>query len=321
MKLLCAIAFGGVLLGLRFQARAELADGIKAVVHDSIITYQQVGDYTAPFVEELRRQYRNEPEVFEKRLTEAMDDNLERLLENQLILREFQTGEYNRSALDGVIDEQLQESIRSTYGNDRVRFIKTLQAEGKTYEQFCKEFRERFIIQQMRYMRTSGEIIVSPHKIEVFYVDHQDGFKVKEEVKLRMIVLSKPADDAGQTRKLADDILAKIKDGASFSEMASVYSVDAKRNPGGDWGWYEAAKLRKELAEAASTLKRGEHSGVLETTEACYLMLVEDQRPEHVKPLTEVRDEIERTLLTQEHDRLQKQWIERLKKKTFVRYF
>jgi len=34
-----------------------------------------------------------------------------------------------------------------------------------------------------------------------------------------------------------------------------------------------------------------------------------------------VRDQIEKDLLTQEQSRLEKQWIERLKKKTFVRYF
>jgi parvulin-like peptidyl-prolyl isomerase len=71
----------------------------------------------------------------------------------------------------------------------------------------------------------------------------------------------------------------------------------------------------------AFTLKPGEKSGVIETPEACYLMLVEDKRPEHIKPLNEVRDDIEKTLLAQEGNRLQKQWIDRLKKKTFVRYF
>jgi peptidyl-prolyl cis-trans isomerase SurA len=320
MRFLCAILAVAILAGSGFHARAELADGIKAVVHDAIITYQQVGDYTAPFVNELRRQHRNEPEAYQKKLEEALADNLERLLENQLILRDFQTGEFNRGALDGFIEDQLQESIRVDYGN-RVQFIKTLQEKGKTYEQFRKEFRERIIIQQMRYMHTAGEVIVSPHKIEVYYVDHQDLFKVEAQVRLRMIVLNKPADDAGQTRKLAEEILAKLKDGATFAEMAAVNSMDSRRNQGGDWGWFETAKLRKELADAAAALKPGGHSGVIETPEACYLMLVEDRRPEHTKPLGEVREEIEKTLLGLERDRLQKLWIERLKKKTFVRYF
>ena len=62
-------------------------------------------------------------------------------------------------------------------------------------------------------------------------------------------------------------------------------------------------------------------SDIIETPEACYLMLVEQKRPAHVKPLSEVRDDIEATLRTQEQSRLEKQWIGELKKKTFIRYF
>jgi hypothetical protein len=50
-------------------------------------------------------------------------------------------------------------------------------------------------------------------------------------------------------------------------------------------------------------------------------MLVEQKRSTHVRPLSEVRDDIEATLRTQEQSRLEKQWIGGLKKKTFIRYF
>ena len=50
-------------------------------------------------------------------------------------------------------------------------------------------------------------------------------------------------------------------------------------------------------------------------------MLVEDKHPAHVRSLREIRSDIEKTLRTQEQARLQKQWIDDLKKKNFVRYF
>jgi hypothetical protein len=50
-------------------------------------------------------------------------------------------------------------------------------------------------------------------------------------------------------------------------------------------------------------------------------MLVEDKLAAHAKPLTEVRNDIEKTLRVQEQAKLQTQWIEGLKKKTFIRYF
>ena len=52
-----------------------------------------------------------------------------------------------------------------------------------------------------------------------------------------------------------------------------------------------------------------------------YFWEVEDRHPAHIRPLSEVRDDIEKTLLAQERAHLQKQWLDRLKKKTFIRYF
>jgi hypothetical protein len=50
-------------------------------------------------------------------------------------------------------------------------------------------------------------------------------------------------------------------------------------------------------------------------------MLVEQARPAHVKPLNEVRDDVELTLRTQTQKQLEQQWIEQLKRKTFIRLF
>ena len=54
---------------------------------------------------------------------------------------------------------------------------------------------------------------------------------------------------------------------------------------------------------------------------ACYLINVVDLHQAHVKPLADVRDDIEKTLRAAEQDRLQKEWIESLRKKTFIAYF
>ena len=79
--------------------------------------------------------------------------------------------------------------------------------------------------------------------------------------------------------------------------------------------------MRKELADAASTLKPGEVSDVIETPESDYLMLVEQIRPAHVRPLNEVRESIEATLRAQTQKEAQERWMESLKKKAFIRFF
>jgi hypothetical protein len=50
-------------------------------------------------------------------------------------------------------------------------------------------------------------------------------------------------------------------------------------------------------------------------------MLVEETKVAHVRPLSEVRAEIENTLKAAETRRLHTKWIDRLKAKSFIQYF
>lgn len=318
-RLLRTILTAGATCGLSAALHAQLANGIKAIVHDSVITYQEVEVYASPAIELLKRQFARQPDEFRKKAAEAVSENLEQLIERQLILHDFKAAGYNLP--EPIIEDAVQERIHARFG-DRAKLTKTLQAQGLTYEKFRQQVRDQIIIEALRGKNISSEIIVSPHKIESHYLANTNNFKVEEQVKLRMIVLNNTSEsEAPRVRRRAEEILAKIKEGATFTEMAAVNSEGAQRSVGGDWGWIDRSVLRKELSDVAFTLKAGEMSGVIETPGACYLMLVEEKRPAHVKPLSEVRNEVERIMITQERARLEKQWIDRLKKKTFIRYF
>ena len=317
MRFLYAILVGALLTGFGFRADAELVNGIDAIVHDSIITFQQVIDAIERVVRQLRLQYDTQPDVLRQQLTTAYKETLEELQERQLILHDFETAGYNMP--ESIIDEQFENYIKERFHGDRVAFIKTLQEEGITLEKARRDYRETFIVEQMRYKNISSAIMISPHKIETYYVDHKDDFKEEDKVKLRMIVLTNaPEADTTQTRKLAEEILARLNDGASFADTESLYSQAKQQGPR---DWIEKSVLRDELAEAAFKLKPGEHSGVVETPGAFYILLVEDKQEAHVKPLPDVRDQIEKLLLAKERTRLQQAWIDKLKKKTFIRLF
>ena len=367
----------GVLIGFASSAPAELVTGIEAIVDESLITHEEVEAMTAPAAELLFRQYRNEPDLLQKKLSDARNDSRDQLLSRQLILRDFKTTySANEEAIEKEVkkevDKEIDEEIRTTYGGSRVSLIQTLAARGITYEKHRQQLHDRIIIGFLRQKNISSEIIVSPHKVEQYYQAHKDDYKVQDEVKLRMIVLKNPtAEDTARVEKRAEEIASQLKDGATFTEMATVYSEGSQRNQGGDWGWWEVAKLNKGLADMANSLQPGQRSGVtsrspgddywvceydngkptvarhyqldaaskkeamveerkfdstaaltnLPPPQEFYLMLVEEKRPTHFKPLTEVRDQIEKDLLAQEQSRLEKEWIDRLKKKTFVRYF
>lgn len=302
------------------SVRAEVVNGVRAVVHDSVITFGEVESDVLVIAKDLYRQYGREPEVFQQKIEAARKDSFDKALQHQLILNDFKMSGY--SLPESYIDEIIQREIKSTYG-DRATLTKTLQARGMTYEKWRQQSKERFLVGQLRLKNIYQETIISPHKIETYYEANKNEFKLEEQVKLRMIMFIKPeaADEIETTRALAAEVLTKLKGGAAFSEMASIYSQGSQRNQGGDWGWVERSVLRKELVETAFSMKPGELSGVIETDPAFFIMLVEDKRSQGFKPIAELREQIEETLLKEERERLQKRYIEKLRKKTFVRQF
>jgi peptidyl-prolyl cis-trans isomerase SurA len=327
MRVVVFIALAGCLGGGwpaagRAQSPPTLVNAIVAIVNGKVITREDIESAIVADEDLLIRQYGRQPQVLAEKREALRQDALESLVENELILHEFEVQAETAGFKfpENVIEEYIKTTIRRRYG-DRLRLIRSLQAKGLTYESYRRQVREDFIIRAMTSQNISSGILVSPFKIENYYASHQDRFQVGDQVKLRMIVLAnKPDRGPEATKKLAAEILAELESGTPFAEMASLYSDGSQRSEGGDWGWIEKSVLRPDLAEAAFALKPGERSGILEKSEGCFLMLVEETRAAHVRPLTEARDEIEKALRAQEEQRLRKEWLDRLKAKSFIKY-
>ncbi len=318
--LISALGLSAALLGApkTAQAEPEILNAVVAMVFDTPITVDDIKIQTAPLEEELFRQFGREPAVLAQRVNELRQNALETLIDRHLIINEFETQGY--SIPESVIDEQVQDRIRRQFG-DQLTLTKTLQARGLTRESYRKQIRQTVIVDALTARNVNSVVLVSPFEIERYYQDNLDKYQQEESIRLRMIFLRHlPGDDAAAP-KLLTEIRRKITDGASFAEMASVYHDGSQRSSGGDWGWVERSVLREDLSDIAFSLKDNQVSDVAVRDEGCYLMQVEAHRKAEPRPLSEVREDIEKTLLAEERNRLQKQWVETLRKKGFIRYY
>ncbi|HEV7926584.1 MAG TPA: peptidyl-prolyl cis-trans isomerase [Verrucomicrobiae bacterium] len=325
MKTFLSFFVAGTLLLSAEAAHAQYTTGIEVVVNNAVITKGEVEARVGPSAENYYNRYRNDPKTYEQEVHKLTDQEIERMIEEKLILHDFISSGYLTNLLEAYVNDRINDYIvRNDYG-DRAVLIRTLHAEGKTYEAFQREQRDEFIIGLMINMNSSSrKILISPLKVDQYYQSHKDEFKMDDQVKMRMIVLPQSPDSPpGTAKRLAEEILAKIDSGVPFSEMAQVYSAGAERAKGGDRDWVDRSDsgLRRELANVAFALKPGEHSGVIETPDACFLLKVDDVRLAHIKPLSEVRFDIERTLRTDENNRLKNLWIQRLRRKSFVSFY
>lgn len=305
-------------------ARAEMVSGMSVVVNQDVITYGEIADRLTPLLQGAAQLYSDNRDRFEQEASRIRYQQIDDLVQRKLILHEFTANGYVTNVLEAFIDDQIKKNIQRDYYGDRARFVKTLHAQGMTYEMYREQQRENFIVNYMDYQNVDApkKFLISPLKIEEYYQAHPDEFKEKDQVKVRMIVISEVLQSSAEGRKkMAEEILAQLDKGVPFVEEAKIYSADGKQTDPGERGWVDRSYFKPEIAKVAFSLKPGQHSGVIEQPEACYLLLVEDARPAHVKSLAEVRADIERTLKGEERTRLHKQWIERLRKKSFVQYY
>ncbi len=206
--MMAMLAFGIVSMA------ADLIDGVVAIVNDKVITYSEVLTLVQPVDRELRRSFSGQE--LEEQRRKAQKDALNSLIERALIVQEFNTKGYKLP--ETLIEQQINDIISNDYGGNRAAFVKTLEAENLTLAQFRERERERVIIQVMRNHKTQQTVVVSPYKIEKYYQENIDQFKVGDEIKLRMIFIKR-----GETVPAVTD--SESNAGASTTTVAQAVAT------------------------------------------------------------------------------------------------
>ena len=308
--------FAVALAGPMIRAQ-EVLDGIAAVVNDDVITFSQVRELIGPIEKAAREQLKGEELV--AKIKEIRLKAINDLIDRQLILQEFRKNKFNIP--DHYIEERIGTVVREEFGGDRAAFVRTLQAQGYTLDKFKQLETEKMIVQAMRGQNVKNDVIVPESKITEYYQQNRAEYALDDQIKLRMIALRKADNGSDSRRAMIDEIRAKILEGAEFADLARMYSDDSTQDQGGDWGWINRKTLNESLAKIAFGMKAGQVSPVIDLGNSYYLLYVEAKKNAAVKPLAEVRDDIQSKLIQQERQKRQEQWIEKLRKKAYIKIF
>lgn len=298
---------------------ARVIDGIAAVVNGEVITYSQVRGLSAPRERLLRTQFKGEE--LENEIKKAREAALQDLIDRQLIVQSFQKEKYELP--DYFVEQRVNDIIRDEFGGDRATFIKTLQAQNYSLSEFKKLEKEKIIVAAMRGKNVKPVTTISPTKVNEYYQKHKAEFTAKEQVKLRLIMIPTRAAEGNSAaqKSIAEEILGKLADGAPFDRMAQMYSEDATRDSGGDWGWIERKTLAPQLEKVAFALPAGRVSHVIELGPNYYILKVEEKRGGQTPSLAKLRPEIEKKLMQEEQQRQQEIWLAGLREKAYIRKF
>jgi len=194
--------------------------------------------------------------------------------------------------------------------DDVMKQIKPTDADLKAYydshkQQYNDSIPEK---RQVRYVvvdnaKVAAQIQVSNTDLQGYYRDHQDQFRVPDQVNVRHILIKTPlpgsdgktdANGVKAAEKKAEEVLAKLKAGGDFAALAKQYSDDtASAQNGGSLGWIQKGRTVPEFEKAAFGLKKGETSGLVQSSYGFHIIRLDDKQDAHLKSLDEVKTEIE----------------------------
>jgi peptidyl-prolyl cis-trans isomerase C len=134
-------------------------------------------------------------------------------------------------------------------------------------------------------LHAEAKAAVSDQAMHKVYDDAAKQMGGEKEVRARHILV--------ETEDEAKAVLADLKKGGDFAELAKQKSKDPGAAEGGDLGYFAKDQMVPEFAEVAFKLEPGKLSDPVKTQFGWHVIKVEDKRDKQIPEFDKVKDQIE----------------------------
>ncbi len=149
-------------------------------------------------------------------------------------------------------------------------------------------------------------------QIRTIYKGEPERFTTPAQVHARHILIA-GQDDASRAK--AEKLLADLRTGADFEQLAREHSADpGSAAKGGDLGFFAKGKMVPAFEKAAFALKKsGDLSPVVQTPFGFHIIRLEGRKPATVKPFDEVKDQLRAETIAKLKNDARKKEVERVR--------
>ena len=233
---------------------------------------------------------------------EITDQNRDRLYEDslQLIIEDklrLQAAQDMLPDIEAVVLPQARDFINQNFGNDTTSGNRVLMNDGI----------DPLTVQQKYTSDLAWSNFISAKFADKFQnIEERIDEEIerirqnasKPQIKLAEIVLTpSPTRNIEQTRALAGEMVATIRKGASFTEIARQYSVSGSSGRGGDVGWAMSEKLPKSFRDALQSIENGDVTEPVLLDGAIYILRKSGERKDGIVDASQSRVWLARAIL------------------------
>ena len=263
-----------VFISTASQALQSL-DSIVAVVNEDIITRQELDQRINDFKRQMIRAGTQVPgdDIMQKQV-------LERMIVDSI---QLQLAESQGIKIDDLTLNNALESIASNNKMTLDTLRRSLQADGISYGIFREQTRQEMIIRQLQQRMVYARVRVSDQEIDQFLEQQQkSGAASDEKYHVGHILIATPEaatpEDIKAAYDKAEQVVAHIKDGENFRDVALRFSEGRQALNGGDLGWRTPAELPILFLEALRRLNTGEVSSPLRSAGGFHVIKLIDKK-------------------------------------------
>jgi peptidyl-prolyl cis-trans isomerase SurA len=298
--LLALACFGAVRPPL---SAAKVEDRIVAIVNSDLILWSEVKRELAPERERIEKLYRGEELARRLKMAEAMA--LTTMIERRLQLQEAKVRNID------VGDQEVKQAV------------KQLIQQGEKIDDkdpaSTKSVRDQLTLLRVVDREVRSGVMVADPEMKRYYQEHRDRFALPEEYTLSQILIKpRSPDDMADAKNKTREIMALLKQGESFEDLALRYSDGPNASRGGRLGLVRQGELLPAIERGVSNLPSGGISDVIESPEGLHIVRLEDKKPKQFRPYEEVKQEIQALVFQQKSEDMFQAWLADLKNKAYI---
>jgi peptidyl-prolyl cis-trans isomerase D len=150
-----------------------------------------------------------------------------------------------------------------------------------------------------------GAVTVPSREVERYYNNNIELYTTPEQVRASHILFKTEGKDEAAVRAAAEKVLAQVKQGGDFADLAKKYSEDEQSKVlGGDLDYFGQGRMVPEFDAAVFAMSPGAVSDLVKSAFGFHIIKLVDKKPAVTRTLDEVRTAITEQLKT---ERVQRQ--------------
>lgn len=252
----------------------QILDRVAVVVNDGVVLESEVEQ----LIQQVKRNAAGSN-------TELPGDKVLRIQAmDRLVLTELQMQMAQRMGIS-ISDAQLQQTLVSLAREqdmtvDALR--KKTEENGTLWENFRESIRKELMTGEVQRAAVRRRVYISPQEVENLVSVMNQATAQEVEYRLGHILLGfrdgADSDEIQATRKRAEQLLERLRDGADFAQAAITSSSGAKALDGGDLGWMNINAMPTLFADAVRGKSKDEFIGPLRSGVGFHILKVSDVR-------------------------------------------